>query len=51
MLHGKNKNPQGFKWRIHSGRSTVSRWATRFRDDRVSMEDDERPGRPKTSTN
>jgi len=31
-------------------RSTVSRWATRFREGRVTINDDERPGRPKTST-
>jgi hypothetical protein len=31
-------------------RSTVSRWATRFHEGRVSINDDPRPGRPKTST-
>jgi len=31
-------------------RSTVSRWATRFRKGRVTINDDQRPGRPKTST-
>ena len=31
-------------------RSTVSRWATRFREGRVTIKDDPRPGRPKTST-
>ena len=31
-------------------RSTVSRWATRFREGRVTINDDQRPGRPKTST-
>lgn len=31
-------------------RSTVSRWANRFREGRVSINDDPRPGRPKTST-
>jgi hypothetical protein len=31
-------------------RSTVFRWATSFREGRVSMNDDLRPGRPKTST-
>jgi len=30
--------------------STVSRWATRFREGRVTINDDQRPGRPKTST-
>ena len=30
--------------------STVSRWATRFREGRVTINDDPRPGRPKTST-
>ena len=30
--------------------STVSRWATRFREGRVAINDDPRPGRPKTST-
>ena len=32
-------------------RSTVSRWATRFREGRVTINDGQRPGRPKTSTN
>ena len=31
-------------------RSTVSRWATRFRKGCVAINDDQRPGRPKTST-
>jgi len=31
-------------------RSTVSRWATRFREGRVTINDDPRPGSPKTST-
>jgi hypothetical protein len=31
-------------------RSTVSRWATRFCKRRVTINDDQRPGRPKTST-
>ena len=31
-------------------RSTISRWATRFREGRVSINDDPRPGRPKTLT-
>jgi DNA-binding Lrp family transcriptional regulator len=31
-------------------RSTVSRCATRFREGRVAINDDTRPGRPKTST-
>ena len=31
-------------------RSTVSRWANRFREGRVSISDDGRSGRPKTST-
>ena len=31
-------------------RSTVSRWAIRFRERRVTINDDSRPGRPKTST-
>ena len=31
-------------------RSAVSRWATRFRSGRVSIKDDARPGRPKSST-
>lgn len=31
-------------------RSTVSRWSNRFRGGRVSINDDPRPGRPKTST-
>jgi len=30
--------------------STVSRWATRFPEGRVTINDDPRPGRPKTST-
>jgi len=30
--------------------STISRWATRFREGRVTTSDDPRPGRPKTST-
>jgi transposase len=30
--------------------STVSRWAIRFREGRVTINDDPRPGRPKTST-
>ncbi|KAL1132425.1 hypothetical protein AAG570_010380 [Ranatra chinensis] len=31
-------------------RSTVSRWANRFREGRVSVQDDQRSGRPKTAT-
>ena len=31
-------------------RSTVSRWATHFLERRVTVNDDPRPGRPKTST-
>ena len=31
-------------------RSTISRWATRFREGRITLNDDPRPGRPKTST-
>jgi len=31
-------------------RSTVSRRASRFREVRVTINDDQRPGRPKTST-
>jgi transposase len=31
-------------------RSTVSRWATRFREGRVTINDNQMPGRPKTST-
>jgi hypothetical protein len=31
-------------------RSTVSRWATRFREGRVTINDYLRPGRPKTPT-
>jgi transposase len=31
-------------------RSAVSRLATRFREGRVTINDDQRPGRPKTST-
>ena len=31
-------------------RSAVSRWATRFREGRLTINDDPRPGRPKTST-
>jgi hypothetical protein len=31
-------------------RSTVSRWATRFREGRVTINNDPRPGRSKTST-
>ena len=31
-------------------RSTVSRWATRFREGRVTLNDHPKPGRPKTST-
>jgi transposase len=31
-------------------RSIVSHWATRFREGRVTINDDPRPGRPKTST-
>jgi len=31
-------------------RSTVSRWATRFREGRVTINDDPKSGRPKTST-
>jgi transposase len=31
-------------------RSTVSLWATRFREGRVTVNDYLRPGRPKTST-
>ena len=31
-------------------RSRVSRWATRCREGRVTINDDPRPGRPKTST-
>jgi len=30
--------------------STVSRWATRFSEGRVTINDESRPGRPKTST-
>ena len=30
--------------------STASRWATRFREGRVTIDDDPRPERPKTST-
>jgi transposase len=30
--------------------STVSRWATRFYEGRVTINDDQRRGRPKTST-
>jgi transposase len=32
------------------GRSTVSHWATRFRERHVTINEDPRPGRPKTST-
>ena len=31
-------------------RSMVSRWADRFREGRVTINDNPRPGRPKTST-
>jgi len=31
-------------------RSAVSRWATRFREGRATINDGQRPGRPKTST-
>ena len=31
-------------------RSTVFHWSKRFRSGRVSINDDSRPGRPKTST-
>ena len=31
-------------------RSTVSRWANRFRGGFVSIDNDSRPGRPRTST-
>ena len=31
-------------------RSTVSRWASRFRDGRESIDNDSRRGRPKTTT-
>ena len=31
-------------------RSTVSRWANRFRGGCVSIDNDPRPGRPRTST-
>jgi len=31
-------------------RRTVSHWATRFRGGHVTIKDDQRPGRPKTST-
>jgi len=31
-------------------RSTLSRWATRFREGRVTINDDQKPGKPKTST-
>jgi len=31
-------------------RSKVSRWATRFSEGRVTINDDSKPGRPKTST-
>jgi transposase len=31
-------------------RSTVSHWATHFRERHVTINDDPRPGRPKTST-
>ena len=31
-------------------RSTVSRWAIHFREGHVTINDDPRPGRPKTST-
>jgi hypothetical protein len=31
-------------------RNTVSRWATRFREGRVTINDDQRPARSKTST-
>ena len=32
------------------GRSTISRWAQRFRDGRLSIENDPKSGRPRTST-
>lgn len=31
-------------------RSTISRWAKRFRSGQMSIEDDKRSGRPKTAT-
>ena len=31
-------------------RSTVSHWATRFREGSVTINDDQKPGRPKKST-
>ena len=31
-------------------RSTVSRWATRFREGRVTIKYDQKPGRSETST-
>ena len=32
------------------GRSTISRWAQRFREGRLSIENDPKSGRPRTST-
>ena len=52
----RGKNPTEIHSALHEvcseqtvDRSTVSHWATRFHEGRVSINDDPRPGRPKTS--
>ena len=36
--------------KMHKNRSTVSRWVNHFHGDCVSIDNDPRPGRPRTST-
>jgi hypothetical protein len=54
-LHGKNPTEIQNALREVCGRhtvdrSTVSCWSTHFHDGRVTINDNQRPGRPKTST-
>jgi len=54
-LRGKNPTEIQNAWREVCGRhtvdrSTVSRWSTRFHDGCVTINNDQRPGSPKTST-
>ncbi|PSN43215.1 hypothetical protein C0J52_17263 [Blattella germanica] len=49
-LRGKNRALSEVCGELTVDRSTVSRWVHRFRVGRMSIDDDPRPGRPRTST-